>query len=162
MTATNLNQQDVASCTPDCVDWCCIGSRSYTTEPANDPAPARQTPTYKTGTRRIGERCYVGVLRIGQEVVAECGHKHTNREWTTKANGRSAKDCIDRIVYAARTPFYAAEIVTELRNAWQRLDRGPFEVTASQVEQFRASCAADGDALEALIAKVRTYINESA
>jgi hypothetical protein len=30
------------------------------------------------------------------------------------------------------------------------------------VEQFRASCAADGDALEALIAKVRTYINESA
>jgi hypothetical protein len=126
----------------------------------------RQTPKNTgnkaptTGTRRNGDQHdgfqYVGVLRIGRKVVAECGHLHQNRDVTTKSGGRSARDCIDRIVRAARHPDDAAELVTRTRNSWQ--ERGPWEVTASQIERFRARALEDAAELEALIAEVAALL----
>lgn len=50
---------------------------------------------------------YAGVLRQGRKVVFHCGHRHTNRDMSTDANGRSARDCITHLVGSVRSELMA-------------------------------------------------------
>lgn len=48
--------------------------------------------------RKAGSR-WVGVIKSDEgQVLAECGHTHTNRDQSSRFNGRSATDCARELV----------------------------------------------------------------
>lgn len=129
--------------------------------PAPEPeAPATRRPQHLlvAGTQR-DEDSYTGVVRLARKVIVECGHRHTNRDITTKANGRSARDCADRLLRAAHRPAYAEEVIAALRNAWMQM-RGPWATTAGQLQRAKVACTADADKIAATIDQLRAAIAE--
>lgn len=122
----------------------------------NPGTSARLTP----GTRRADNDMYVGVLRVGRQVVAECGHLHRNRDISSRTNGPAARDCMKDIVAAAKRPSLAAERATRIRTAWMNTQRGPWATTAAQVERLKVELAADAVAYEALVVEVRSLLDQ--
>lgn len=154
-------------CGPDCWNFCCLAARGRDAAPAaTQPTPTAPAgageaaaPSMRASTRRDGDRQYVGVLRVGRRVVAECGHVHTNRDETSKTGGRSARDCAERIMRAAHEPFYADEVIAGQRDAWQHHRDGFWQYTAADIERRKATCAKDADELAALIVRVRDMLD---
>lgn len=100
------------------------------------------------GTRRVpGEDpyLYVGVLRVGRRVVLECGHRHRNRDVTTRVNGRSARSCVEDLVAAAGRPALADERARKIRDAWSDAPVGGWQVTRAQLDRFRTGAASDAE-----------------
>ncbi|MCX5070768.1 hypothetical protein OOJ91_33530 [Micromonospora lupini] len=147
---------------PGCLCWMLGICEAPAAPPGPEPeTPAATRPQYLIlvpGTQRDEDR-YTGVVRLGRKVVVECGHRHTNRDMTTKTNGRSARDCADRLLRAAHRPAYAAEIITASRNAWMQM-RGPWATTAAQLQRAKVACIADADKLAATITQLRAAIAE--
>ncbi|MEU8023768.1 hypothetical protein AB0B88_16285 [Micromonospora haikouensis] len=121
---------------------------------------ATRPATLTIGTRRVtvaGGFRYVGVLRAGRKIVAECPHEHINRDVRGRG-GTSATDCIRYIVQAAAKhdtyPEKRARLVQDDRNAWQGLTRGPFTAPAGTIARARVECAERADALDALIGRL--------
>lgn len=108
----------------------------------------------RIGTRRADDR-YEGVLRDGTKIVLACGHRHHNRDESSRTNGRSARHCIRALVMAARFPEFAdserrAMLAgpAEFLRAWgttasqaQRMH----EAAARQTDEYMASLPAVAD-----------------
>jgi hypothetical protein len=108
------------------------------------------------GNRRDDDR-FVGVLRRGRAVVVECGHRHANRDVSTKANGVSASDCARELVQAALRPSVVEYRVEQIGAAWQRLGRG-FAAPASVIEAAKAKAPADVAEYRAKVAEVAALL----
>ena len=109
----------------------------------------------RPGSRRAGDRRFVGVVRRGRTVLAECGHEHTNRDWTTGANGTSATDCARAIIAGAANPATAEQHANRLRNAWLALTtQAGFVAPASTIAAAKADAAAAADAYLAAVARI--------
>lgn len=112
----------------------------------------------RVGTRRDGDD-HVGVIRDGRTVVVECGHAHTNRDMTTGANGRSARDCADRILRGARIPATAEHYRGEISRSWERLAwSGAFVHPQSVIAAAKVAAAAAADAYLLAVATVRAVL----
>lgn len=110
----------------------------------------------RPGSRRIGDR-YAGVVRRGRATLAECGHEHTNRDWTTSANGTSATDCARAILAGAANPTTAEHHADRLRRSWERLTSGAgFSAPAATIEAAKVASSAAADSYLAAVATVRT------
>lgn len=114
----------------------------------------------RIGTKRIDDRAYTGVLRIGRNVVAECGHTHTNRDESSRTGGRSATDCIHDLVRAAQRPSAADAEASRIAAAWQILGRRGFEVSASTIAKAKADAPAQVAAYRAKVAEVAALLAE--
>ncbi|MEU7591268.1 hypothetical protein AB0A95_33850 [Micromonospora sp. NPDC049230] len=120
---------------------------------ARNAARAQQA---RPGSRRAGDRRFIGLVRRGRAVLVECGHEHTNRDWTTGANGISAVDCARRIIAGAARPATADRYATETRNRWLALTgQAGFVHSAATIEAAKATAAADAAAYLAAVAAVR-------
>jgi hypothetical protein len=108
--------------------------------------------TITIGTRRDGDR-YVGVLRNGHNVIAECGHRHANRDLDGSVGGRSARTCITRVVRSTVRTEIRDTFAAEIRQSWQHLTRG-FQVPASTIAAARVQADADAGAFVALVGHV--------
>jgi hypothetical protein len=111
------------------------------------------------GTRRVESAAgftYVGVLRRGRDILAECGHEHANRSVSTKTNGRSAADCMRDVLHGAWLPAAATAHADGFRNGWLSLTRSTGFVTPKDViDRAKTSCAERADAYLALVDTVR-------
>ncbi len=113
------------------------------------------------GGIRIGIRqcdgAWTGVLRQGRRIVVECGHRHSNRDWSTKASGTSASDCIRYAVRGARLPAVAASIAAQLRDGWKAL-AGRTYIGATTAARFRERGERDAAAYEAAVTATRALL----
>lgn len=120
-------------------------------------AAAARAAAPRAGSRRVGDRAYVGVVRRGRAIVAECGHEHTNRDWTTGANGTSATDCARAILAGAANPTTAEHHATRLRNAWTALaSAAGHAYPASVIAAAQVTAAAGADSYLSAVSTVRT------
>jgi hypothetical protein len=107
--------------------------------------------------RRDGDQ-WIGVLIAGKDVIAECGHTHTNRDHTTRTGGEAATVCARMILAGARRPQLADFRADNLRNRWQSLTSGTgFQTPAGLVESAQLHCAENAAAYLALVAQIRTH-----
>jgi hypothetical protein len=138
---------------------------THRTDPATAAREAITNAGLRIGTRRDdGGRngrdiAYVGVLRRGSRIVVECGHRHTNRDASTRTGGTSASDCIRELARAALRPNFLEHQAQQIATAWTRL--GP-HVTTTTREKARADAPANVAAYRALVAKVATLIGGDA
>jgi hypothetical protein len=109
------------------------------------------TTNLRTGTRRDGNH-YVGVIRQGRTIVAECGHLHQHRDFNTY-DDTAARQCINDIVKASRDNAFAAELIDKTRSRWNQ--HRTLAVTAATAQRWKTEDAADADKLAALIDTVR-------
>lgn len=110
----------------------------------------------RPSSRRAGDR-YVGVVRRGSAIVAECGHEHTNRDWSTGANGASATDCARAILAGAANPHTAEHTAARLRDAWMALtSNAGHTFTAATIAAAKTTAASAADSYLAAVATVRT------
>lgn len=111
------------------------------------------------GTRRVEAAdgySYVGVLRRGRDILAECGHEHTNRGVSTKTGGRSAADCMRDVLHGAWLPAAATAHADGYRNGWLSLTGNAGFITPRDViDRAKAACAERADAYLALVDTVR-------
>jgi hypothetical protein len=114
----------------------------------------------RTSVRRDGSE-YVGVLRRGSDIVAECGHRHANREMSTRSRGESAIDCIRRIVNVFDRPAVADMEAQRIANAWQGLRSGFYSVPTSAIDRARVEAPARVAEYRALVATVTDLIHSS-
>jgi hypothetical protein len=139
---------------------------------AEDLAGARKTGSaaatadrnrLRPGSRRvpgINDRDfrYVGVIRRADRIVVECGHEHTNRDWSTREN--SAVDCARDIIAGAVNPDFAERTAQRRRRAWESLTRSTgFTAPASTITAARITAADDAQAYLAAVATVRALTN---
>lgn len=137
----------------------------------DDPPPANRKarPTVIGGTRRVdagGERDfrYVGLVRYAGRrgvapIITECGHEHTNRDWSTGAAGGSARDCARQIIAGARNPATAQDTARRLRNAPVGLANGAgFIAPVATLAGARATAEANAGSYLAAVAAVRAYL----
>jgi hypothetical protein len=116
--------------------------------------------TIRIGTRRDeGGRddrdyTYVGVLRQGRRVIAECGHQHKNRDHSSRFGGTSALDCITDIVRASRDQHFADQLINQVRTRNSGDGGAGFQVSAATLAEWRARDAADAAKLADVIAAV--------
>jgi hypothetical protein len=117
----------------------------------------------RAGSRQTGDRRFAGVVRVGRTVLVDCGHEHTNRDWTTGTGGRSAVDCAQRILAGAANPATADRYATETRNRWIALTSAAGHVhTAATIAAAKAAAAEDADAYLAAVATVRARTTSDA
>lgn len=110
--------------------------------------------TVRAGTRRELTERYTGVLRTGSQIVAECGHTHTNRDISGRRNP-SARDCITDVIRAAQKPELAIVHAAQIRLSWERAGA----VSAAGVERDKAAAEQAALDYEALIIRVRELLN---
>ncbi|MFI7608868.1 hypothetical protein ACIBTV_27660 [Micromonospora sp. NPDC049366] len=110
----------------------------------------------RPGSRQVGDRAYAGVVRRGRAILAECGHQHTNRDWTTAAGGTSATDCARSIIAGAANPATAEHTAAQLRNAWIALtSNAGHAFPASTIAAAKATAAEAATTYLAAVAAVR-------
>lgn len=110
--------------------------------------------------RRDGDR-WVGILRDGNEVIAECGHTHRNRDVSTQTNGEAAQVCARMILAGARNPATAEHRAERYRTAWLAFTRGGgFTVPASVIQDAKKEGAARAAAYLALVDQVRALLTD--
>lgn len=112
------------------------------------------------GTRRVSggrdgrDYRYVGVLRDGRAVVAECGHEHANRD----PGGDSAADCMRMVLRATVRDAIRDDVAARYRQEWQRLTRGGFQQTAETIARAEADSAAKAAAFLVLVDEVAALL----
>lgn len=120
-----------------------------------------KTPTtsLNPGTRRVqmadGTFRYVGQVRCGGDVVAECGHEHRNRDMSSKTNGTSATDCVRDIINGAQLTSAAEYIADRIRTRWQRTSAAGFVAPREPAGAAEQRCAAAAAAYLDAVAKAR-------
>lgn len=115
-------------------------------------------PSLKTGFRRVRHAndtyWWVGLVRCNGQVVVECGHEHFNRDTSTGTNGRSARDCAERIIRGAELDTAAQHHASQIRTAWQRRGNAGFEVRIPRA-QLEAAANESADAYLTRVAAAR-------
>jgi hypothetical protein len=110
----------------------------------------------RIGTRADGD-LWTGVLREGRKVIVSCGCRHHNRDQSTKASGRSARDCATSLVRAARFP-------DDAQRTRQATLRGPedylrtWQASAGTAERMRRAAAEAAEAFTARLPEVAALI----
>jgi hypothetical protein len=135
------------------------------------PAPVRPAAPVVAGTRRVPgandrDFRYVGVVRVNGgrggstgRIVAECGHEHANRDWSTGAAGGSAKDCARQIIAGAQNPATAEHTAKRIRTAPTGLRPGAgFQHPAGTIEAAAAIATSNAEAYLAAVATVRAHL----
>lgn len=101
-----------------------------------------------TGGHNGRDYRYIGVLRHGTTILAECGHEHANRD----RGGDSATDCITLAVRLTALPVEARHMTADrFRNEWLRLTRGGFQQTAETIAKAKVDSHAKAEAYLALV-----------
>lgn len=101
-----------------------------------------------TGGHNGRDYRYIGVLRHGTTILAECGHDHTNRG----QGGDSATDCITLAVRLTALPAEARQYTADqMRNEWQNLTRRGFQHTPDTIAKAKADSQAKADAYLQLV-----------
>lgn len=139
--------------------------------PAEPEAPAtparRPAPTgLRVSTRRVAggvdgrDFAYVGLVKLGRTVIADCGHEHANRDWSTGVAGGSAKSCAESILDGARRPATAEHVAGRLRTAPIGLRPGAgFEHPAGTIEAAKAAAEKNAAGYLAAVAAVREHLD---
>lgn len=153
-------------------DVCPITGMTRTELAALEDAPAeapakRPAPTGpRASTRRVAggvdgrDFAYVGLVKLGRKVLAECGHEHANRDWSTGVAGGSAKSCAESILDGARRPATAEHVAGRLRTAPVGLRPGAgFAHPAGTIEAARAAAEANAAGYLAAVATVREHLH---
>lgn len=145
-----------------------LGVAELMAPPAAEPTPARRpTPTgLRVSTRRVAggvdgrDFAYVGLVKLGRRVVAECGHEHANRDWSATVAGGSAKSCAESILDGARRPATAEHVAKRIRTAPLGLrPAAGFEHPAGTIEAARAAAEKNTATYLAAVAAVREHLD---
>jgi hypothetical protein len=132
------------------------------------PAPARKpTPAgLRASTKRVAggadgrDWSFVGVVRLGRAIVAECGHLHANRDWPTGTVTGSAKSCAERILDGARRPAAAEHNARQLRTAPLGLHPAAgFQHPAGTIEAAREIAEKNEASYLAAVVAVREHLD---
>jgi hypothetical protein len=130
--------------------------------PAKRPAPAG----LRVSTRRVAggvdgrDFAYVGLVKLGRTVVAECGHEHANRDWAATVAGGSAKSCAESILDGARRPATAEHVARKIRTAPLGLrPAAGFQHPAGTIEAARAAAEKNEAGYLAAVATVREHLD---
>jgi hypothetical protein len=132
------------------------------------PAPAKRRPAptgLRVSTRRVAggadgrDWSYVGLVKLGRRVVAECGHLHANRDWSATVAGGSAKSCAESILDGARRPATAEHVAKRIRTAPLGLRPGAgFQHPAGTIEAAREIAEKNEASYLAAVAAVREHL----
>ena len=102
---------------------------------------------------------WTGVLRDGRKVVLTCGHEHQNRDTSSQTNGQSARDCITKLVKAARFPAIAEDVRKAiLRGPNEYIRR--WQATPSMAAQLREAAAKGAEAFTARLPEVAAVLGD--
>ena len=108
------------------------------------------------GTRRHAFG-YEGVIRDGKHVIASCGHAHRNRDLSTQASGRSARDCITGLAKAGRNEHTAASLRGEILGHPARYAR-VWQVTDAGMKEMRDAATAQAAELDKRVAEIAAVV----
>jgi hypothetical protein len=132
------------------------------------PAPAKRRPTPagpRASTKRVAggadgrDWSYVGLVKLGRKVVAECGHLHANRDWPAGVAGGSAKSCAESILDGARRPATAEHTAKRIRTAPLGLrPAAGFQHPAGTIEAAREIAEKNEATYLAAVAAVREHL----
>lgn len=112
------------------------------------------------GTRRVDggrdgrDYRYVGVLRDGRAIVAECGHDHANRD----AAGDSATDCIRMVLRATARDAIRDGVADVYRQGWRHLGLRGFQQTTETIARAKADAEAKAAAFVVLVDEVAALL----